>query len=911
MIPEPNNTFSHLVWSAAAAVLFLPPASANDAPRAVMPASHRLLLEQHCFGCHNAEAQEGSVRLDDLPLAITDVQTAERWQKVLNVLNAGEMPPQAEPQPVADAKADFLDALSNVMVAARKSLADTGGTIVMRRLNRREYSNTLRELLGVEINVAELPADTSNGGFDTVGANLFMSGNQFEQYRALGREALDEAFTRRLAASESRLLRYEAEMAVRELVRQEADGLDAEARAKRWIAAVEAAAAQPENHDLVAELRKTSKTDAEFRRSWRQIKGAPPPEDFGFRTVEENSDKANRAAGFSTDYYAPYRETFFALPHLDTGTYLTCGTLSTNVAFTVPHSWPPGEYVVRVRVAAVPDAPAERRFIQFGTRPRAGQALSTHEVTGTFEHPQVIEIPFTFTRRHTDTQDRTVFIREKGTNDHYLQTRIAFNAGKKVNGIGPPVAIWVDWLEVERIVSEDPLLPPGLDALAAIPLDDGVNVDRGKLVPHDVSPDMVRSALEQFCVAAFRGEQPTATYVDRLVHRYDARRKAGDGHASALKDALSLVLASPMFLYIAEPDPAGSHRRLTGPELASRLSYFLWGAPPDDRLRQCGADGTLLDPATLAAETDRLLDDPRVAGFIEPFLHQWLVLERLDFFEFNRDLYPRFDASTKMAARGEVFATFQHLLANDGSLRDLLASDYVVINSVLARYYGIDGVEGDHFRPVKLPAGSPRGGLLGMAAVLAMGSNGESTSPVERGAWVLRKLLDDAPPPAPANVPQIARLAGKTLTTRERLALHQDAPQCASCHRKIDPIGLGLENFDAVGQWRTEDSYQARNAEGKPDPAQKKLTWQVDPAGAFHQGPSFTDFFELREIIAGHDRDFSRGLAKALVEYALGRPCGFSDEPLVVSLVEQSAARNFGFRTLIHALVASDAFHTK
>jgi hypothetical protein len=366
-----------------------------------------------------------------------------------------------------------------------------------------------------------------------------------------------------------------------------------------------------------------------------------------------------------------------------------------------------------------------------------------------------------------------------------------------------------------------------------------------------------------------------------------------------------------MFLYIAEPDPVGTHRPLTGPELAVRLSYFLWGGPPDAQLRQLGRSQEILQPEVLAVETNRLLDDPRVGRFAKPFLDQWLALDRLDFFEFNRNLYPRFDASTKMAARDEVFETFKHLLATDGNLRDLLAADYVVINGVLARYYGIDGVRGDTFRKVNLPVASPRGGLLGMAAILAMGSNGESTSPVERGAWVLRKLLDDPPPPAPANVPQIARLAGKTLTTRERLAVHQEAPQCASCHRSIDPIGFGLENFDAVGQWRTEDSYQPKNAEGKPDPAQKKLTWAIDPAGAFHGGPSFKDFVEMRQIIAGHDRDFARGLAKALVEYSLGRPCGFADEPLIDSMLEKAVAHDFGLRTLIHALVASDAFHMK
>jgi mono/diheme cytochrome c family protein len=883
--------------------------AAEAGPEVAMPAQHRGLLRQHCFKCHDADTQEGTVRLDDLPDRIADVKTAERWQKVLNVLNAGEMPPKEEPQPAPAAKADFLDALANVMVAARKSLSDSGGTITMRRLNRREYANTLRELLGVEINVAELPADTSSSSFDTVGANLFMSGNQFEQYRSLGREALDEAFDRRAASgTQPPVLRYEAETVMRELMREHLDTLDKEAAAKRWIAAVEEAAARPENAEAVAKLRAAAKNDAEFRRSWREIMGAPAPESYGFRTVEENSDKANRAAGYSADYFAPYRAYYFALPHLDTGSYLTTNGLTANVSTTL-WNWRPGRHVVRVRVGSTPDAPPERRFIEFGTRPRAGRALETFEVTGTIESPQVIEIPFTFTRKHTDSQDRTVFIREKGTNDHFEQARIVFDTGKRSTGFGPPVTIWVDWLEVERLPDDGPL-PPGLAALG-VPLDDGVKGKDGKIVPHPVSADAIRAAIERFCTAAFRGVAPAPSFVDRLVARYETRRKAGDGHAAAVKESLALVLSAPMFLYIAEPDANGGHRPLTGPELAARLSYFLWGSSPDESLQKLGASGGILEPSVLARETDRLLDDPRADGFVEPFLHQWLALDRLDFFEFNRRLYPRFDASTKMAARNEVFETFKHLLRTDGGVGDLLAADYVVINAVLARYYGIDGVPGDAFRPVKLPPGSPRGGLMGMAAILAMGSNGEATSPVERGAWVLRKLLDDAPPPAPANVPQIARLAGRTLTTRERLALHQEAPQCASCHRKIDPIGFGLENFDAVGQWRTEDSYQAMNAEGKPDPTQKKLTWQVDPAGAFHGGPAFKDYFEMRGLIAGKSDAFARGLSKALVEYALGRPCGFSDAPLVAAMVADAAPRNLGLRSLVHSLIQSDAFHTK
>jgi hypothetical protein len=318
----------------------------------------------------------------------------------------------------------------------------------------------------------------------------------------------------------------------------------------------------------------------------------------------------------------------------------------------------------------------------------------------------------------------------------------------------------------------------------------------------------------------------------------------------------------------------------------------------------------LLKPAVLAKQTTRLLDDPRSKGFTRPFVHQWLTLDRLDFFEFNRALFPRFDNSTKLAAREEIFATFEHILRENASVRDLLKSDYAIINPVLADYYGIAGVEGDAFQKVALPKKSARGGLLGMAAVMAMGGNGEHTSPVERGAWVLRKLLNDPPPPAPANVPQITRLAGKVLTTRERLASHQEDAQCASCHRKIDPIGFGLENFDAVGQWRTQDTYQVMDETGKPVKGASK-TWQIDASATLHKGPSFQDYFQLRDLIAGKSGAFSKGFSEALIEYALGRPVGFRDAPLVAAMVERAGQKRLALREFIHALVESKEFQTK
>jgi hypothetical protein len=380
------------------------------------------------------------------------------------------------------------------------------------------------------------------------------------------------------------------------------------------------------------------------------------------------------------------------------------------------------------------------------------------------------------------------------------------------------------------------------------------------------------------------------------------------------------VLSSPRFLYLSEngpgfgsdekPDVVPKPRALTPPELATRLAYFLWSAPPDDALLGLAQSGDLMKPDVLAREVDRMIASPKADDFVSGFVHQWLGMDRLDFFQFDTKQFRDFDESAKAAARREVYETFAHLLRSNGSARDLLKCDYVLVNGLLATYYGIEGVSGDEFRKVALPKDSPRGGLLGMAAILAMGSNGERTSPVERGAWVLRKLLHDPPPPAPPNIPQITRLNGKPLTTRERLLAHQEEPQCASCHRAIDPIGFGLENFNTAGKWRTEDSFQAVDATGRPAKNGLK-TWTIDPGAAFYKGPAFRDYFELREIIAAKPEKFARGLTEALIQYALGRPFGFTDEDLAAGIVQRSQNKDFALREFIVALVSSRAFQIK
>ena len=892
-----NGLVKHVLAAAMATQLAGHGSAASEPVRPAPQDSTRPILAAHCLKCHGPEDTQGAFRLDTLSTAIDTIEAADRWQNVLNVLNSGEMPPDEAKQIEPAAKADLLDDLAHVMVAARKSLADSGGAVTMRRLNRREYGNTLRDLLGVEIDVQELPADMQSGRFDTVGSGLFISADQIEQYHSLGMTAIDEACKRYGGKSEVRKLHVEAEEGTTAKVRKELDTrLDARKRFLVWKQGVEEAAAKPENEAVVAEIRKArpSDTDALLKASDR-LQGAPSPKDFGWT---DGIHALHEGEGW-WKLNVPYHKAYASNSLVDTGALLSIYDVYVHPyqAFSVPGNWPPGDYVLRIRLAATDESPAERRFIEFGRRHQEYVMEGSRQVTGTLASPQILEIPISIS---TDGV-RGFWIYEKGIHDTNEKAHKFFFDAHGKNGVGPPFAIWIDWIEAEGPLNADRLAPPALAELLTVPAANTPGTIKAS------AEEDIRGVLERFATRAFRGRQPTQEYLDRLVAIFQRHRDAGKPFRAAVQEPLAIVLSSPHFLYLAEPigeqNTKQARRPLDDLELASRLSYFLWSSPPDDTLLEAARAGDLQKPEGRSAQVDRMLADARSREFVAAFTHQWLGLDRLDFFQFNDKLYPDFDLATKAVSKQEIFETIGLLIRENLSLKNLLKSDFVVANGVLAQYYGLDGVSGDEFRKIKLPAGSPRGGLLGMAAVLAMGSNGEHSSPVERGAWVLRKLLHDPPPPAPPNVPQLTRLEGQLVTARERLRLHQEEPQCASCHRRIDPIGFGLENFDAVGRWRTEDFCETQGLGQK--------TWPIEPGGAFHNGPAFQDFQELRSCIAAQPAAFATGFVEALIEYALGRPCGFSDDALVTNIVTAAASNDYAIRECIHALVKSRAFRTK
>jgi len=892
-------------FSLGAALLLLAGAAGAAQFEVALSQKHFPLIESYCLDCHDEEMQKGKVNLEALSFKVTTIEQAELWQKVLNAMNAGEMPPENKRQLKNAEKADFLDDLARTMVLARKKLSDSGGKITMRRLNRREYQNTIEALTGVRPKVESLPSDGGSGNFDTVGASQFISSDQFEQYLKLGRIAIDEVFERQKnLTSPPYAFRVEPENTVNvQSMKNMKQMEETYERYLGWKAGVDKAALAPENREVLEKIREkfklTDLTDnIRLYQNANLLKGVPDPKKFGFKDANDASFSYQGGYGRKYAYLKHYAE----LPLIDRGTYLKLGWGIQRIDVTPPKDkLVPGTYKLRIRAGSVNGSDPKRHFIQIGHPQRLnrimagfkGKPISGHQINGTTENPEIIE---TTVKIGADTP-REFGIQERQPEDRNLHRKEFFRI-KKENGYGYPPAVWVDWIE---------LVGPLMNA--------GTKTALGRILTENLAgskeseSERARKILSEFSLTAFRQVKPAPKFIDQLLALFKTRRTAGEPFEVAIRTPLSVILASPGFLYLNEPSAEKQRRTLTDRELAVRLSYFLWSAPPDAHLLVLAEKNSLHKPATLRQQVNRLLADPRSDEFVSGFVHQWLHMERLDFFQFDSKLHREFDESLRASARREVYESFAHLLRDpkSGQLGKLLKTDYVLINGLLANYYGIEGVTGDHFRKVKLPAGSPRGGLLGTAAIHAMGSDGIESSPVERGAWVMRYLLNDPPPPAPPNVPQLSRLADKPITTRERLRAHQEEAQCASCHRKIDPIGFGLENFDAAGKWRTTEAHRIKTRRNW----KTIKTWKIDPSGAFHNGPTFANYFELRDQIAKREPDFARGFTEALISYSLGRPFGFTDEDLANEILSAAKAKQYSVSEFIHSLVLSQTFRKK
>ncbi len=384
----------------------------------------------------------------------------------------------------------------------------------------------------------------------------------------------------------------------------------------------------------------------------------------------------------------------------------------------------------------------------------------------------------------------------------------------------------------------------------------------------------------------------------------------GKTFQEALRIGLKGILCSPDFLFLEAPTAANGDDAL-----AARLSMFLWRSMPDDALRQKAARRELRDPALLRGETERLLRDPKAAEFAKSFVGQWLHLREIDATEPDHTLYPEFDELLKVSMVEETERFFREVLEKNLSLASFLDSDWTFLNERLARQYGIDGVRGETLRKVTLPPGSVRGGVLTQASVLKVTANGTNTSPVLRGVWVLQNILGKPTPPPPPGVPAIEPDIRGATTLREQLTKHRNVEACAVCHRRIDPPGFVLENFDVIGGWRdwyrtsgqgaaveryadAHASVRVRYRKGKP----------VDATGQTAQGRPFGDIRDFKKLLLEDKDGFTRCLAEKLLTVALGRAVGFSDRPALDAIVAAVRKQDYGFRALIHEIVQSELF---
>jgi hypothetical protein len=420
--------------------------------------------------------------------------------------------------------------------------------------------------------------------------------------------------------------------------------------------------------------------------------------------------------------------------------------------------------------------------------------------------------------------------------------------------------------------------------------------DTLRVVSDSVAEDLSRQ-LRHFASRAFRRPptEPQILPYERMLREDIA---GGMDPVRALRKAYRGVLCSPRFLYFVEP--VG---RLDDYAIASRLSYLFWNSMPDEPLMRLAAAGRLRDPQVIRAQVERMLEGNRCERFVRDFASQWLDLVDINFTDPDRKLYRGFDIVVQDAMLTETHRFLMSLIESDAPARRLIDCDYTFLNSRLARYYGIDGVQGDQVRQVPLDRGDHRGGLLAHGAILKVTADGTNTSPVLRGIWINERLLGNPIPEPPANVPAIEPDIRGATTIREMLEKHRSDAACASCHRKIDPPGFALENFDAAGRWR--DRYL------RVQGGRVRAGAAVDASYTLADGSSFDGFESFRKLVADEPSAVARSLVQHLLMYGTGAEITFADREVVDAIVRQTADSDYGVRSLIHAVVQSPVFLSK
>lgn len=861
-------------------VLALSSGSAAKPPpprsHAVPAAPTRAFLKANCYPCHNKSYQEGSLDMTALSSGLEDRKAHARWVQVHDRVQAGEMPPKnAAQQPDKRTRDAFLKALAQPMIAADDARARREGRATWRRMNRYEYENTLRDLLDAPwLQVREmLPEDGAAFRFNKVGDALDVSHVHMSRYLAAAEYALREAMAQQSTRPQTETKRFYAR----------------EQRSFVGPAKFTVFNGSPE--------RATFPLIGSAAADVGALKGTAP------MTVGD-SDPARReqeAMGVVASAYEPLEPKFDRFRAPVAGRYLL--RVNAHSFWAAPESaerwWRPSRTEVstgrtREPVTLYAERPPRqlRRLGSFDVGPEA--AVTEREVyllKGETIRPDAARL-----FRSRPPAWRNPLAEKDG------QPGVAF---RYLEVKGPIYEAWPG--KGHRLMFGDlPIRQAGAPGGRS----GGIEVVPGA----DEQADAKR-LLRGFMKRAYRGPAPDEDLQD-FVRLVQTARKAGASFTDAMITAYSAVLCSPAFVTLKErPGPLDDHA------LAARLSYFLWNSEPDAQLRALADRGALRKPGTLRAQAERMLGDARARRFVDAFLDYWLDLRKVNDVSPDEVLYPDYylDDFLVESALDETRAFFTELVRRDLPARNLIASDFAMINGRLAALYGVPGVQGAAIRRVTLPKDSPRGGLLTQASILKVTANGTATSPVLRGVWINERLLGEIVPPPPTAVAAVEPDTRGATTIREQLAKHRTEAACNTCHVKIDPPGFALENFDVVGGWR--DRYRAlgdgaaaektpgRGKNGQPfvfHPAQA-----VDASGALPDGRRFQDVRALKRLLTSDERRIARNLARQLATYATGAPVRFGDRPDVEIILDRSRSSGYGVKSVIYALIDSDLFRSK
>jgi hypothetical protein len=735
-----------------------------DFPKQIQP-----LFKQYCYSCHSGSKPRASLGLDKF----TDEAAFRREPKVLEALKSnlseGLMPPEDKKQPTPAERERLVKWVDEQLTKASLQGEVDPGRVTMRRLNRVEYNNTIRDLVGVDFQPAEdFPADDVGYGFDHIGDVLAVSPLLLEKY---------------LVASEQIM--------------------------KRTIA-------------------------------------VPPPVTVKEYTAEEiKSTVANSLRGGRFRWLYKNGSAYLQLPFRYEG-----------------------EYVFRIRAfQRKAGEEAAKMSVRFDEK-----EIRAFDVETTEDRPKYFEVRH---RVQPGEHRFSVYF----TNDYYKPD-------------DPDTKNRDRDLIIESIHIRGPI------NIKQAPPD-----SHGKLIfvtPSKELPkrEAARKIVERFATRAYRRPVKPAE-VDRLLQLFDKADRNGEPFERCIQLVCQAVLMSPHFLFRVElgkePSSTAKVQALSDHELASRLSYFLWSSMPDEELFRLAQAGELQKPKVLSAQTKRMLRSPKAKAFVENFTGQWLQLRSLATIQPDPKLFPQFDRQLRDAMRTEAEQFFASILQEDRSIFDLLQADYTFVNERLAKHYGIAGVTGAEFRRVKLTDDN-RGGILTMASILTVTSNPTRTSPVKRGKWILENILNAPPPPPPPDAGDLSE-DEKEITSaslRQRMEKHRTKAECAVCHAKLDPLGFGLENFDAIGAWRTHD--------GK---------FKVDSTGELPGGKTFRTPKELKAIILSREEEFRRCLIERLLTYALGRGMETADRATIIHISETVQKQHSRLSSIMEQIVLSDAFRKR